>query len=112
MRNESDFLIDSVIETIAIARRSGVRAQISHIKTSGKRNFGLDQTVLQLIEYYRRFGVEITCDAYTCVFGHTDLENCFPLWTRTKGMVHFQNILKQNDNREKIKYELSRPSIG
>jgi len=27
-------------------------------------------------------------------------------------MVHFQNILKQKDNREKIKYELSRPSIG
>jgi N-acyl-D-amino-acid deacylase len=112
MRNESDFLIDSVIEAITIARRSGVRAQISHLKTSGKRNFGLDQTVLQLMEYYRRFGVEITCDTYPCIFGHTGLENCFPLWTRTKGMVHFQNILKQKDNREKIKYELSRPSIG
>jgi N-acyl-D-amino-acid deacylase len=112
MRNESDFLIDSVIEAITIARSSGVRTQISHLKTSGKRNFGLDQTVLQLLEYYRRFGVEITCDAYPCIFAHTGLENCFPLWTRTKGMVHFLNILKQKDNREKIKYELSRPSIG
>jgi len=112
MRNESDFLIDSVIEAITIARSSGVRAQISHLKTSGKRNFGLDQTVLQLMEYYRRFGVEITCDVYPCIFGHTGLENCFPLWTRTKGMVHFLNILKQKDNREKIKYELSRPSVG
>jgi len=112
MRNESDFLIDSVIEAITIARRSGVRTQISHLKTSGKRNFGLDQTVLQLMEYYRRFEVEITCDTYPCIFGNTGLENCFPLWTRTKGMVHFLNILKQKDNREKIKYELSRPSIG
>lgn len=112
MRNESDFLIDSVIETITIARSSGVRTQISHLKTSGKRNFGLDHTVLRLMEYYRRFGVEITCDAYPCIFGHTGLENCFPLWTRTKGMLHFLNILKQKDNREKIKYELSRPSIG
>lgn len=112
MRNESDFLIDSVIEAITIARSSGVRTQISHLKTSGKRNFGLDQTVLQLMEYYRRFAVEITCDVYPCIFGHTGLENCFPLWTRTKGMVHFLDILKQKDNREKIKYELSRPSIG
>jgi len=112
MRNESDFLIDSVIEAITIARSSGVRVQISHLKTSGKRNFGLDQIVLQLMEYYRRFGVEITCDTYPCIFGHTGLGNCFPLWTRTKGIVHFLSILKQKDNREKIKYELSHPSIG
>lgn len=112
MRNESDLLIDSVMESIIIGRNSGARVEISHIKTSGKRNFGLAKTVLDLMEYYRRFGVEVTGDTYPCIFGHTGLQNCFPAWTRAAGPAGFLEILKSSEKKNRIKYELARPSVA
>ncbi len=112
MRNESDLLIDSVMEAITIGRKSGARVEISHVKTSGKRNFGLAKTALDLMEYYRRFGVEVTGDTYPCIFGHTGLQNCFPAWTRAQGPDGFLEILKDDEKRKQIKYELARPSVA
>jgi len=82
MRNESDLLIESVLEAINIGRESGARVEISHHKASGKKNWGLVKTTLSLMEYYRRFGVEVTCDVYPCVFCQTGLYDCFPNWVR------------------------------
>ena len=111
MRNESDLLIDSFMEAVTISRQSKVRTQISHLKTSGKRNFGLDEIVLKLMEYYRRFKIEITCDVYPCIYGHTGLENCLPVWSRKEGKEAFLNIIKQKHYQEKIRKELARPSV-
>ena len=111
MRNESDLLIESLFESIDIGRRSGARVQISHLKASGKRNFGLAKTALDLMEYYRRFGVEVTCDVYPSTFGNTGLQNCLPPWTREKGKDEFLKILKDSDKRLRIVNELSRPSV-
>jgi N-acyl-D-aspartate/D-glutamate deacylase len=112
MRNESDFLIDSVMEAVAIGRNSGARVEISHLKTSGKRNFGLVKTVLDLMAYYRRFGIEVTGDTYPCIFGHTGLQNCFPAWTRAQGPDGFLEFLKDDEKKKQIKYELARPSVA
>ncbi len=111
IRNESDFLIDAVMEAIHIGRESGVRVQISHLKTSGKRNFGLDKTVLELMEYYRRFGIEVTSDTYPCIYGQTGLENCMPAWTRESGKEGLIDILKNPEKRNRVRSELSRPSL-
>lgn len=111
MRNESDLILDSVLEAIEVGCKSGVRVQISHLKASGERNFGLTKTALELMEYYRRFGLEITCDVYPCIFSNTGLENCLPSWTREDGREGFLKILNDKEKREKIVDELCRTSI-
>ena len=66
LRSESDLEADAVLEAVQIARASGCRVQVAHLKASGKRNWGMVKTSLDLMEYARRLGVEITCDAYPC----------------------------------------------
>ncbi|MDD4568597.1 MAG: D-aminoacylase [Tepidanaerobacteraceae bacterium] len=107
VRNESDLLIDAVLEAIQIGKQSGVRVEVSHHKASGKRNWGLLKTTLGLMEYYRRFGVEVTCDVYPCTFSNTGLYDCLPAWIRGEA---FKEMIKDDDNKARLKQELSRPS--
>jgi len=108
MRNESDLLIESVLEAIKIGKDSGARVEISHHKASGKKNWGLVKTTLSLMEYYRRFGVEVTCDVYPCVYCQTGLHDCFPNWIRGND---FLEKLKDDAVKERLRKELSHPSV-
>lgn len=110
IRNESDLLIESVLEAISIGRNSGTRVEISHHKASGKRNFGLVKTTLDLMEYYRRFGVEVTCDVYPFIFFSTGLYSLFPTWIRSDGLDGFLKMIKQDEVKARLRNELSRPS--
>lgn len=111
IRNESDLMLDSVLEAIDVARKSGVRLQISHFKVSGKRNFRLTKTALELMEYYRRFGLDVTCDVYPCIFTNTGLENCMPPWTRENGREEFLEVIANKEKRIRIIDELSKNSV-
>jgi N-acyl-D-amino-acid deacylase len=110
IRNESDLLVDAVMEAIEVAKNSGVRLELSHHKASGKRNWGLVRTTLDLMQYYRRLGLEITCDVYPCTYCSTDLYSFFPNWTRQGGKKAFLSLIKNEENRNKIKHQLTRPS--
>jgi N-acyl-D-amino-acid deacylase len=107
IRNESDLLVEAVMEAIEVGKKAGVRVEISHHKASGKKNWGLVRTTLDLMQYYRRLGVEITCDVYPCIFSNTGLYDCFPNWIRGQA---FEEKIKQPDVRKKLRLEFSRPS--
>ncbi|MDN5330779.1 MAG: N-acyl-D-amino-acid deacylase [Tepidanaerobacteraceae bacterium] len=107
IRNESDLLVDAVMEAIEVGKKTGVRVQISHHKASGKRNWGLIKTTLDLMQYYRRRGVEVTCDVYPCTFANTGLYDCLPSWIRGQA---FEEQIAKKDVRERFRSELSRPS--
>lgn len=110
MRSESDLLVEAVLEAIRVGREAGCRIQISHHKASGRRNWGLVHTTLDLMDYYRRFGVEVTCDVYPCTAGATGLSALFPPWTQRGGKEGFLALLKDPEKRERIKRDLSRPN--
>lgn len=109
IRGESDGLIDSVLEAIRVGRESGCRVQIAHHKAAGRRNWGLVQTTLDLMEYHRRFGVEVTCDVYPCTAGATSLSALLPEWTQGGGKERTLALLKDPATRERITHDLSRP---
>ncbi|MDH5542172.1 MAG: amidohydrolase family protein, partial [Nitrospinota bacterium] len=50
IRSEGQTLVESIEEAIEIARRSGARLQISHLKTAGKDNWHKLDKVFELIE--------------------------------------------------------------
>ena len=57
-------LIDAVMETIEIGRRSGARVVASHIKAKGAHYWGSSHTAIQLIERARAEGVRVWADQY------------------------------------------------
>ncbi|MGD2067743.1 MAG: amidohydrolase family protein [Gemmatimonadota bacterium] len=57
-------LIDAVLETIEIGRRTGAKVVASHIKAKGAHYWGTSHTVIQLIEAARAEGVRVWADQY------------------------------------------------
>jgi N-acyl-D-amino-acid deacylase len=85
MRSEGDRLIESIEETMRIAREAGIRVHISHLKTSGKRNWNKIDHALSIIEGARAEGFDITCDRYPYTAASTDLDTVLPSWTYEGG---------------------------
>ncbi|MBQ3072561.1 MAG: D-aminoacylase [Oscillospiraceae bacterium] len=64
MRGEAAGLLDSVKETIRIAKEAGVRTNISHLKVMFEQNRPLLKESLRLIEEANAEGCDITFDVY------------------------------------------------
>ncbi len=94
MRDEGDFLIESLEETIAVAKRSGVSLQIAHFKVAYPRNWHKLDEALARIEKAQREGVDIFCDRYPYIAGATSLSFNFPLWSRQGTTEEFLARLK------------------
>ena len=78
MRNESDEVVRSVEEIVAIGERSGRRVHVSHHKTGGKSNWGASERTLRTLAAARARGVAITQDAYPYTAGSTTLSATLP----------------------------------
>ena len=89
MRNEDDRLLEAVDESIAVARAAGCALHISHLKTSGPRNWGKLDDVFARIDGARREQVDVTFDRYPYVAYWTGLTNLFPVWSRDGGTPAF-----------------------
>ena len=80
MRDEGDFLIESLEDTVAVGREAGIRIQISHFKIAYPRNWGKIDAALAKIEEADKEGIPIFCDRYPYIAGSTGLSYYFPLW--------------------------------
>lgn len=71
IRDEGDNgkLIEAIEETIEIAKQTGVPTHISHLKASGKKNWGLTRKFCAMIEEMQKNNFEITADQYPYRFG-------------------------------------------
>ncbi len=79
IRGEGDSLVESVREVIGIARRAGVRLNISHFKATGIHNWR-DKIfrAIECIETARAQGQEVTADFYPYDGGSTTLLSLLP----------------------------------
>jgi N-acyl-D-amino-acid deacylase len=64
MRSEEEKLLDAVGESIRIGQEAKVRVEVSHLKSSGRPNWGRLPEAVRLIEEARARGVEVTADLY------------------------------------------------
>jgi N-acyl-D-amino-acid deacylase len=106
MRSEGDCLLESLAEAIEIGRKSGIHVHISHIKTSGERNWHKIDGAITLIEKAKEDGIHITCDRYPYTASSTDLDTVFPKWVYEGGSEEELRKLKSREIREKIRREL------
>ncbi|GAA1903376.1 D-aminoacylase [Streptomyces sodiiphilus] len=78
LRDEGDRLGEAVREALDVARRTGVRLQISHLKSSGRRNWGAVEGALKAIEEARAEGLDVAADQYPYSASSTTLTSVLP----------------------------------
>lgn len=78
MRSEGREIFRALDEVFRIARESGVRAEVSHIKLSGPASWGQAGAVLAAIERARAEGLDITQDQYAYTASSTGLSQLIP----------------------------------
>ncbi len=78
IRDEGRGIFDSLAEVFRIAREAHIRAEISHIKLSGKTAWGQADKVLGAIEKARGEGLDITQDQYVYTASSTSIGQLLP----------------------------------
>ncbi len=110
MRNESTQCYESVQEAISVARKSGVRLMISHLKIAGVQKWGDSQRVLKLIHDAQKEGIRVTADQYPYTASLTHLSVCIPPKYFTNGVSGIVEHLKNPETREQIRKEMYDPA--
>jgi N-acyl-D-amino-acid deacylase len=108
MRNEQDKLLDSIDEMARVARESGVRLHISHLKALGYRNWGKIKDALERIYQLREEGLDVTFDQYPYTAACTGLKVLVPMWAYEGGEKGFQRRLDDHDEYSKILDEVNK----
>ncbi|MBM7587304.1 N-acyl-D-amino-acid deacylase [Bacillus pakistanensis] len=105
MRNESFNIMEAFEEMITVAKESGVRLHISHLKVIGTRNRHLYPILLDRMNAAREEGVEITFDQYPYTAASTVFHAILPPWVHDGGTVKMLERLQEPKQREVIKKE-------
>jgi N-acyl-D-amino-acid deacylase len=112
MRNEGDRLLESIDEVVAIGREADIPVHISHLKASGKQNWGKVEEALERLGVARSEGVEVTVDQYPYVAGSTFLSSLLPVWVYEGGTDRMLERLRDDATRMKISAEMTRGGRG
>ncbi len=96
IRNENDDILAAVEEALRIGRDAGVAVQISHLKNTGKPNWGRSGEVIAAIEAARAAGQRVTADHYMYDASSTGLDVLFPSDALAVGREQFGKLLASN----------------
>ena len=85
MRSEGDRILEAIDEVLDLVRATGIRAEISHLKTSGRRNWNKIDAVIEKIGAAVEDGLLLGSDRYPYCAAGTDLDVVFPDWAGEGG---------------------------
>lgn len=110
MRSEGNRLLESMDELIRIANEANIRAEIYHLKMSGKENWSKFDDVVKKIDSARAAGLHITTDMYTYIAGATGLDASMPPWVQEGGYEKWAERLKDPEIRKRVYKEMTTPT--
>ncbi len=110
VRGEGAHLIEAIDELLTISRTAGVRVEIYHLKSSGRKNWPLFDEAVAMVEQARAEGVEITADVYTYPAGATGLNASIPPWVQEGGFEASLERLADPALRRRIAKEMQQES--
>lgn len=102
MRDEGDGLTASLAETLEVARRTGVRVQVSHCKAAGRANHGRSAELLATLHEARGRGVEVLGDAYPYTTGESFLTALLPAAAQIGGREALVERLSTPEGRRAL----------
>jgi N-acyl-D-amino-acid deacylase len=110
IRNEADNLLEAFDEFLTIARRARIRAELYHIKASGRANWHKLDDLLGRIEAARAGGMAVSADMYTYNASSTGLDSVMPPWVQEGGRKAWIDRLRDPAVRARVKQEMNTPT--
>lgn len=108
-RSEGRGCVQSLEEVLMLAKESGVKLEVSHLKAIGKENEKNIDVMLEMIENYRREGVDVKFDVYPYTFGSTSLFSLLPPRVLAYSRLEQRMALSLESERRVIKDEIMNP---
>jgi dihydroorotase/N-acyl-D-amino-acid deacylase len=109
-RSESSQIMSSLDEVFAVARGADIPAEVWHLKTAYKANWGRMGEVLKRFDEARAGGLDVTFNMYPYDRASNGLDACLPLWVREGGLERMLQRLKDPALRERIKRDMDDPN--
>lgn len=110
MRSEGDHYLQAIDELVSIARATGARAQMYHMKPAGARNWGLSEAGLARLDAARAEGLDVTANIYPYTAGATGLDAAMPPWVQEGGQDQWIANLRDPAIRARVVAEMRQPS--
>ena len=110
-RSEGAKIFDSLDEVFTIAEQAQIPAEIWHLKTAYKAQWGRMPEVLTRIESARARGLDITANQYPYTRASNGLDACLPLWVREGGTDRMLKRLEDPAQRARIKQEMDDATV-
>ncbi|EGW35894.1 amidohydrolase family protein [Desulfosporosinus sp. OT] len=108
IRSHSRQVREAMTEALAIAKESGVKLQISHMRSYGNLTFGITaQELIEMVEQAKFEGVDVTFDEHPYQAGSTLLSQILPPWAKEGGSPEIVRRLKDPQLRARLKKELT-----
>lgn len=105
-RSESAQIMSSLDEVFSIAERAAIPAEVWHLKTAYKANWGKMGEVLKRFEAARARGLDVSANIYPYDRASNGLDACLPLWVREGGLEPMLKRLQDPAQRARIKRDM------
>jgi N-acyl-D-amino-acid deacylase len=109
MRDEGTHEIEAITEAVNVGKEAGMPVEISHLKIDRRRMWGASDKSLELIEKFRREGVDVVADQYPYDRASTNLGIRLPAWALADGKV--KERLADPATRQKIADEMKKDLV-
>lgn len=102
IREQGAKLHDSIDEAVRVGREAGMPVQISHFKLKGRTRWGNIGKAIELVESYRRQGVDVVIDAYPYDRASSNLGITLPRWAVSGGAEEIAARIQDDDTHSRI----------
>jgi len=102
IREQGAKLHDSIDEAVRVGREANMPVQISHFKIKGPARWGSIGDAIELVESYRREGVDVVIDAYPYDRASSNLGINLPRWAVSGGAAEIAARIQDDDTHARI----------
>ncbi len=106
MRDEGAKVLDAITEAVTVGREARMPVQLSHFKIDNKKLWGSSVNSIELVEKFRREGVDVVVDQYPYEWSSTNLGITLPSWALADGNAKVRERLADPATRKKIIAEM------
>jgi len=102
MRDQGERLHESIDEAVRVGREANMPVQISHFKLKGPARWGAIGDAIELVESYRREGVDVVIDAYPYDRASSNLGINLPRWAVSGGSGEIAARIRDGDTHDRL----------
>jgi N-acyl-D-amino-acid deacylase len=106
-RSEGNRIDSSLAEVFRIAREARIPANVWHLKTAYRRNWGAMPRILAAFAAARASGLDVAANQYPWNAASNGLDACLPPWVREGGRERLLARLRDPETRARIRNEMA-----